>query len=389
MKNSDLQNRLQRYRTVGKGLKMTQKNKAKVLGIGSAALLGALPNVSLATVQVHNVPLANQVIDDAIYNFDIDGNGGVEFKIRDFFSSNYNLFSSSTTSNFSINLQDKATGISFKSSAGKIARLANGATIQNPMGNANSFTNSGNGPWANQSGVAYAGFKFEINGNPHFGWIELDIVSGSGNKVTVTRWAYEDVSGVAIQAGSTVSLPVELLSFKAIAKNSSIRLDWATASEENNAGFDIQRSTDGKVFETIAFVEGKGTTLEQQEYFYDDKSLRQEQTYYYRLKQIDYDGQFEFSEIITATIEKQNVTVGDFYPNPTSGAVQLNYTSNTDAELTVTVYNTTGQTLANEIHNVVAGENNLAFNFSALPKGNYFVKLQAGENTQYQKLVIN
>lgn len=85
----------------------------------------------------------------------------------------------------------------------------------------------------------------------------------------------------------------------------------------------------------------------------------------------------------------ERVGVSHFYPNPTNGFAKLEYTAMANEALTVTVYNVTGQALAIETRAVTEGVNNLDFDFSALPKGNYFVKLQAGDATQYQKLIIN
>ncbi len=199
------------------------------------------------------------------------------------------------------------------------------------------------------------------------------------------------LTGITLSGSHTTAvLPVELLHFSAKNQDHTVQLTWATASEENNSGFEVQRSTDAETFETLAFVEGNGTTLERQEYFYNDNALYTNQTYYYRLKQIDYDGQFEYSEVITATFEDSKATVSEFYPNPTlNGSTTLNYTATADATLSITIYSITGQLLHTENKMVNAGDNTLTFDVSNLPKGTAFVKLSDDEGSvSYRKLVI-
>ena len=110
-------------------------------------------------------------------------------------------------------------------------------------------------------------------------------------------------------------LPVELLGFRAQADKDHIDLFWSTASELNNSHFDLERSENGKDFKAIARIQGQGTTLEQHDYSYEDDKAIPGVLYYYRLKQVDIDGQFEYSEIRTAQLEavEHDMTL---YPNP-------------------------------------------------------------------------
>ncbi len=92
-------------------------------------------------------------------------------------------------------------------------------------------------------------------------------------------------------------IPVELISFTANASEGLVELSWITATETNNQGFEVQRSAGGGEFEAIAFVEGHGTTTETQTYSYSDRNVNVG-SYSYRLKQIDFDGTFEYSDEI-------------------------------------------------------------------------------------------
>lgn len=189
-------------------------------------------------------------------------------------------------------------------------------------------------------------------------------------------------------SGTTDVLPVELVDFYVISQEHSIGLKWITAWEETNEGFEVQRSIDGRNYEVIDFVDGYGNSLITQEYIYEDKTVEKGIEYYYRLRQLDYNGNFGFSPVITAKIDTDKAKVGNFYPNPTNGITNVNYTSNTNEELVVSVFNITGQELLQETRNVTEGLNNLNFNFAKLDSGTYFVRLQTDENIQYQTIVI-
>src|SRR5690606_16860319 len=108
------------------------------------------------------------------------------------------------------------------------------------------------------------------------------------------------VSGVSAQYVNLIDfniIPVELTSFAGSTVNGNVVLNWNTASETNNSGFEIQRSTDRVNFSNIAFVPGFGTTTQPRSYSYTDNSVNNG-TYYYRLKQVDYNGAFAYSDIV-------------------------------------------------------------------------------------------
>jgi len=183
-------------------------------------------------------------------------------------------------------------------------------------------------------------------------------------------------------------LPVELVDFNSRVNNQSIQLNWRTASEEMNAGFELQRSTNGKSFQTLTFIEGKGTTNEQQEYSFEDKELDAGQLYYYRLKQIDFDGRFEYSEVITAQLERASKT-GTFFPNPSiNGQTILSYSAITEGQLSTQVYDATGKILFKENQKVIKGNNQLDFDFSDLGTGMFFVKMEQNGQSFYQNLIL-
>lgn len=183
-------------------------------------------------------------------------------------------------------------------------------------------------------------------------------------------------------------LPVELIDFSVRLKDNDLMLNWATASETNNEKFEIEESKDGREFQKIGEVEGKGTTLEQQDYSFEVGNPKNGISYY-RLKQIDFDGQFEYSEIISIDIKGENRTVGEFYPNPSkSGMVNLDYTSQNDDKILVSVLDVTGKLVVNQIQQVSNGDNNLSFDFSDLNTGIYIVKIGGAKKSTHRKIII-
>lgn len=119
-------------------------------------------------------------------------------------------------------------------------------------------------------------------------------------------------------------LPVELMNFNAFALGVDAVLEWATASEVNNDRFEIERSVDGKLFEKIGEVRGAGTATDVQRYSFLDQSIgREEEVVLYRLRQVDYDGKYTYSEVRPLTFNRENRYTFDLYPNPTAHALYL------------------------------------------------------------------
>ncbi|MBK9016593.1 MAG: T9SS type A sorting domain-containing protein [Saprospiraceae bacterium] len=253
----------------------------------------------------------------------------------------------------------------------------------------------GNAPFARWNALApgttrFLGVKGTMaGGGTHYAWVRITFYSV--NHIVIHDWAYESNPDVGITAGEA-PLPIELTHFAASVQVQDVQLRWQTASEQNNAGFDIQRSEDGTSFRSLAWVEGKGTTTDLQEYLYDDKNLREGMTYYYRLRQVDYDGQFDFSPVVTVTVGGKGAVAGEFYPNPTEGGtVRLDFTAKEDSEWKVSVFDAVGNlTSFEELSNIniAEGSTTLSFDFTGLPSGVYFVKMDNGAERIYRKLVV-
>jgi len=172
-------------------------------------------------------------------------------------------------------------------------------------------------------------------------------------------------------------VPVELSSFTAIAANNGlVKLNWNTSTETNNKGFAVERSSDNKDFTEIAFVNGKGTTAQAQSYSYTDMPSTAG-TIYYRLRQIDFDGQ----EKITAAVSV-NVTAPDKfaleqnYPNPFNPSTTIKFSVQADSKVSVKVFDMIGREVATAVNgNFTAGSHSVVFNASKLASGNYIYQI--------------
>lgn len=178
-------------------------------------------------------------------------------------------------------------------------------------------------------------------------------------------------------------VPVELTSFTGAFAGNNVELNWATASELNNMGFEIQRSVNNSDFITIAFIEGNGTTTEQKQYSYTDSKIESRINYSYRLKQLDFNGNYEYSQVINLgfTLPLQ-FTLEQNYPNPFNPSTSIAYSVPVKSDVTLEVYNLIGQKINTLVQGVVEeGKHTAHLNASTMSSGVYIFKLTAvGEN---------
>jgi len=184
------------------------------------------------------------------------------------------------------------------------------------------------------------------------------------------------------------TIPVELASFTASANKGNVTLDWSTATETNNNGFEIQRSTTGEFF-TIGFVQGNGTTTEMHEYSYVDRNLNAG-SYSYRLKQMDYDGSFAYSSVVNVDVTAPvQFELAQNYPNPFNPSTTISFTIPQSSVVTLKVYNTLGQEVKTLINgNMESGVHSISFDASDLNSGIYFYKLEAGQFSDVRKMTL-
>ncbi len=213
--------------------------------------------------------------------------------------------------------------------------------------------------------------------------------------ITVNNWpnatytcTVTDACGVSRVATFNINcpLPIEMLNFDVTYNGNNVELNWKTASEINNSHFDIERSADGKTFKKIATIEGNGTSNVSHEYKYVDAD-GVSGGIYYRLKQVDYDGLYEYSEVKYVYASNSN-DVMNVYPNPAENSVTLEFNSYQGKAKSISFMNSLGQVLLEKQIDVVNGANKVEVDINSLPKGNYFILLKEDVILYKSKLVI-
>jgi len=199
----------------------------------------------------------------------------------------------------------------------------------------------------------------------------------------------EILQGDKVWVTDLAPLPVELTSFTAKATSNGVLLKWSTASEINNHGFEIERSEDGVEFITAAFVEGSGTSTESREYVYTDEvEYKGGEILYYRLKQVDFDGSIEYSDIVEVEFDiPRDFVLHQNYPNPFNPSTTVKYAVPKTSLVSIKVYDLTGQevaTLADEMKEV--GTYEIKFDARNLASGVYIYRMIADNFTSVRKL---
>ncbi len=193
-------------------------------------------------------------------------------------------------------------------------------------------------------------------------------------------------------------VPVELTSFSASVSCNDVNLSWSTATETNNEGFEIERGEKLEVrsqkWETIGFVEGKGTTASPEFYSFVDKNVASG-SYEYRLKQIDYDGTFTYSGIVEVDVTApREFSLDQNYPNPFNPSTKINYRIPFESFVTLKVYNILGSEVAALVNEKqIAGNYEVEFNSLSgkvrnLPSGIYYYQLQVRNFIKTKKMIL-
>jgi hypothetical protein len=241
---------------------------------------------------------------------------------------------------------------------------------------------------------------------------EETIYAGSGSQTSLTRWGdytsmNVDPNGVNFWyvnqyqpstgsfnwrtriANIDYTIPVELVSFNASVIKDDVELSWMTATETNNQGFEIQRMSINGEFEQIGFLPGYGTTTEPQSYSYIDSKL-ETGSYTYRLKQIDFDGSYEYSKEINAEVEiPLAYSLEQNYPNPFNPSTKISYSIPEDGYVKLSVYNLLGEEVATIVNAYQKADRyEVSFNASGLSSGVYVYKIESVNYSATRKLVL-
>lgn len=210
------------------------------------------------------------------------------------------------------------------------------------------------------------------NGFFYLQWNSND-VAGSGSR---------DELGIDDIIIRNVVLPVELSYFTAKQNKNSNTLTWQTASEQNNSHFDIQRSGNSKTWETIAKVTGAGTTDEVQDYSLTDKNPIAGINYY-RLMQVDYDGAFDYSPIVSVDMGKEEQV--SVYPNPVINQVVFEFDTKQKAGTILSIYHLNGQLV--QTNTIKEDSSKIKLNVTDLAEGIYLMQVIQGDKQMITRFV--
>ena len=184
-------------------------------------------------------------------------------------------------------------------------------------------------------------------------------------------------------------IPVELTSFTAVSNGTEIILNWSTATETNNQGFSIERKSCNSEFTEIGFVPGFGTTTEPKSYSYTDSKVL-EGRYTYRLKQIDFDGSFEYlPEVEVEVAVPLEFSLEQNYPNPFNPTTTIGFGLQNISNVKIIILNTIGEEVAVVLDEErEAGYHTVEINAGNLPSGVYFYQLNADNYIETKKMIL-
>jgi len=197
------------------------------------------------------------------------------------------------------------------------------------------------------------------------------------------------IDGMRLATSWNLVVPVELTSFTVIVNGNDVTLNWSTATELNNFGFEIQRSIAGNEFVTVGFVNGHGTTTEAKTYRFVDANLSAG-SYTYRLKQVDYNGTFSYSDEVNVDVSGPlQFELAQNYPNPFNPSTSIKFSIPQSSNVTLKIFNTLGQELITLIdQNMESGTHSINFDASKLNSGVYFYRLDAGSFSEVKKMTL-
>lgn len=192
---------------------------------------------------------------------------------------------------------------------------------------------------------------------------------------------------IRIQPSSYV--PVELANFQVRLVDGEVFLQWTTASETNNLGFAVQRRSAISEWQEIGFVNGAGTQAVKQNYSFVDKPEMTGRVSY-RLKQIDTDGTFFYTQAIEVFVSAPaEFALGQNYPNPFNPSTMIQYSLKEQTKISLEIYNLLGQRIAVLIdEETVAGWHEIVWNATPYPAGVYFLTMKAGDFSKTRKMVL-
>ena len=324
-----------------------------------------------------------------------DSTGGAHATLLDYLSGSIAAFQDDLDQ---LEIADRVLGMTFSEFGRRIR--ANGSIGTDhgtaaPMflfGNCVSGTILGDNPTIDKEVDQNTGVPMQYDFRDVYASVLIDWFDVTEARVRDTL--YPDFVYLPVANGCARALPVDLLDFTATGEEKAIQLKWQTARERNNDGFTVERSMDGRDFESVGWVPASAAdTQGTHGYELQDVDVATGPLYYYRLKQRDLNGSFEYSPVRTARLRGSAVgelTVGYPYPNPAVGSTTIQVYSPVDSRITHSVFNAAGQRVHGDSFNVVGRrDTQFPINFGRLPGGAYTIRLDTeGGQSVTRKLMV-
>jgi len=257
--------------------------------------------------------------------------------------------------------------------------------------------------------VDFSGYSSLPSGTITLNWLSTDYPSGWGNFVLEYyngNWI-QNTSAVVSSSVATFPinsfvtnkewtifntigvLPITLLNFEVHSINNSyIKSLWITASEINNRGFIIEKSLDASNWDSIGWVNGSGNSSQLISYSYDDHNVSPNTIYYYRLKQIDFDGNFSYSNIQSGEIASDVVSVSNFLPNPSTSLTKLIVNTIAPKTIYLKIYDVVGREIGSQTLITTQSKNIITINTDQLSAATYNIVVIIDDISYTRRLIV-
>ncbi|MES2560730.1 MAG: BNR-repeat neuraminidase N-terminal domain-containing protein [Bacteroidota bacterium] len=216
--------------------------------------------------------------------------------------------------------------------------------------------------------------------------------TGTVSAMVMSRTGLTVFGELGIASDASNVLPVKLISFTATAKTKDVMLNWATATETNNQGFEVEKSIDGRSFsKTGAFVKGAGNSKTMNNYaLVDVDAFTKAKVLYYRLKQVDFDGAYTYSPIVKVSAAAMGLNALSVFPNPYNTAYEVSFNALTEGVVAIEMTDLQGRVITSQSSTTAVGENTISMdNVSTVQAGIYFVRVTKDGESTVIKLVKN
>jgi len=226
--------------------------------------------------------------------------------------------------------------------------------------------------------------SFTIPTGTNYQKLQIAIRSTNASGITPLSFAVDDICMAEPAAGT---LPIILTALKGSYANGVSSLTWSTLQESNSSHFDIERSSDGVNFTAIGKTDAKGVSDKQTNYAFNDIRVNPG-TNYYRLKLVDKDGLYQYSNVVALSVSIKGTNVTGIYPNPFTDKVNIAVSSEVNTQASISLFDNAGKLLAKQVSTINKGANNVVLqNLDNLARGFYIIKVQVGDVVTTQKLI--